>query len=162
MKLIKNGDVFNLLTVVRPASKRGKSKQLFWECKCMCGNITVVCSFDLRNNRTKSCGCLRLKHGHYNSPANVSWRSMCSRCTNPNSGNWEHYGGAPIPVFVCPEWSTFKNFLVDMGERPKGTTLGRVLDIGNYEPGNVFWMTKEEQELSARNKEALLKWKGVQ
>ena len=32
-----------------------------------------------------------------------------------------------------------------MGERPGGTTLGRIGDKGNYEPGNCQWQTNEEQ-----------------
>jgi hypothetical protein len=39
----------------------------------------------------------------------------------------------------------FRRFLEDMGERPEGTTLGRIGDEGDYVPGNVKWMTHEEQ-----------------
>ena len=62
------------------------------------------------------------------------------------------------PVLVCPEWMTFEGFLSSMGPRRAGTTLGRILDMGNYEPGNVFFMTRAEQGLAKRNKNALLKW----
>lgn len=62
---------------------------------------------------------------------------------------------------VCERWLVFENFLADMGERPARTTLGRVLDIGNYEPGNVFWQTRSEQKLEARNKLALTEWRAV-
>jgi len=62
---------------------------------------------------------------------------------------------------VAPEWITFEGFIGSMGERPEGTTLGRILDMGNYEPGNAFWQTDAEQKLAARNKRALLKWQAV-
>lgn len=39
----------------------------------------------------------------------------------------------------------FSNFLADMGERPEGTSLGRLGDKGNYEPGNCQWQTAAEQ-----------------
>lgn len=39
----------------------------------------------------------------------------------------------------------FSNFLADMGERPEGKTLGRIGDIGDYEPGNCEWQTTAEQ-----------------
>jgi hypothetical protein len=42
------------------------------------------------------------------------------------------------------------------GHGLEGTTLGRILDTGNYEPDNVFWMTMGEQMLHRRNKRALL------
>jgi hypothetical protein len=34
--------------------------------------------------------------------------------------------------------------LDDVGLRKPNTTLGRILDTGNYEKGNAFWMTKKE------------------
>ncbi len=33
----------------------------YWACRCICGNFTVVRGSRLVNNRTKSCGCLRLE-----------------------------------------------------------------------------------------------------
>jgi hypothetical protein len=63
------------------------------------------------------------------------------------------YGGSGVTV--CERWLTFENFLADMGVRPEGTTLGRNLDMGNYEPGNCFWQTSKEQALAKRNKRAL-------
>lgn len=41
-----------------------------------------------------------------------------------------------------------------MGDRPEGTTLGRFGDTGNYEPGNVAWMTVEEQAAEQAKKRA--------
>ncbi len=47
-----------------------------------------------------------------------------------------------------------------LGLTPEGKTLGRILDSltgGNYEPGNVFWMTPAEQNLARKNNHALRK-----
>lgn len=63
-----------------------------------------------------------------------------------------------MPVLVSDMWLTFEGFLKSMGERPKGTSLGRVLDRGNYELGNTFWMTQDEQNLSRMNNNALTRW----
>jgi hypothetical protein len=74
--------------------------------------------------------------------------------------NYPRYGGAGIKV--APEWMTFKNFLADMGERPsRKHTLGRILDFGDYESSNAFWMSQQEQNLARKNHNALLKWKIV-
>ncbi|HLO11332.1 MAG TPA: hypothetical protein VK190_03625 [Pseudoneobacillus sp.] len=36
-----------------------RSTRTVWKCKCDCGNITYVSLSDLKNGKTKSCGCLR-------------------------------------------------------------------------------------------------------
>lgn len=37
-----------------------------WECKCDCGNTTIVQSHNLLSENTKSCGCLGIKKGKAN------------------------------------------------------------------------------------------------
>jgi hypothetical protein len=50
------GQVFGKLTVVeRVESRRGAR----WLCACECGRETIVYGSNLRNGRTKSCGCVR-------------------------------------------------------------------------------------------------------
>jgi len=89
-------------------------------------------------------------------PTCTSWQQMTRRCMNPDDDRYSSYGGAG--VIVCLEWRTLTGFITAMGERPAGTTLGRILDLGNYEPGNAFWMTQQEQNLAKRNHNALLKF----
>ncbi len=92
----------------------------------------------------------RLTHGLSKDPTHISWSSMKSRCTNPGSGSYKHYGGRGITV--CDRWlNSFDNFLKDMGLRPTGTTLDRYPDKnGNYEPGNCRWATWSEQMSNRR------------
>lgn len=55
------GKRFGKLTVIKQvASKRGHS---CWLCQCDCGNTKEVCSIELKNGDTLSCGCLRSSFG---------------------------------------------------------------------------------------------------
>lgn len=72
-----------------------------------------------------------------------TWGDMVNRCSNPNHANYINYGGRGISV--CERWKLFQNFLADMGLRPKGLTLDRIDNDGNYEPSNCRWTTMSEQ-----------------
>ena len=55
----ETGNVYGKLTVLEKAEKpiKNKDRSLYWKCKCECGNITIVNGRDLRQGKTKSCGC---------------------------------------------------------------------------------------------------------
>ena len=73
---------------------------------------------------------------------------MRSRCNNPNSPRFHHYGGRGIRV--CKRWDKFANFLADMGEKPEGLSLERNDVNGNYKPSNCRWATQTEQMRNQR------------
>ena len=57
MKLINlTGQKIGRLTVIHQAPR---TKQTMWACLCECGTTTIVSGQNLRNGRTRSCGCLR-------------------------------------------------------------------------------------------------------
>lgn len=72
-----------------------------------------------------------------------AWLGMHARCTNPNYYRFDRYGGRGI--VVCERWNDFDAFYRDMGKRPKGHSLDRVNNDGNYEPSNCRWATPKEQ-----------------
>lgn len=133
----------------------GKTRCAAWTCVCLCGNSIIVRGSDLRKGSIVSCTCwrdensskqglLNTTHGHSRptqvSSTYVSWNAMNNRCSHPVGRSKSYYA-----VKVCLRWKTFENFLIDLGIRPKGTTLGRKNDTGNYEMGNAWWMTPIEQ-----------------
>lgn len=152
------GQKFGRLTPIKYVGKNKHSKSLYL-CKCDCYKEKIVLGNSLVSGRTKSCGCLRIKHG-YSKRNNYSktykaWRSMLGRCNNPKVSNYKNYGGRDNPITVCDRWDinkggSFENFLEDMGECPKGLSLDRINNDGSYEPNNCRWATNKEQANNKR------------
>lgn len=93
--------------------------------------------------------------GRKRSPTRSSWHAMLQRCRNPNRNMLYSARG----IKVCERWTVYANFLADMGERPPGTTLDRIDNNGNYEPGNCRWASAVVQ---ANNKSTnrSIEWEG--
>jgi hypothetical protein len=87
-------------------------------------------------------------HGMRKTPTYRSWKSMKDRCLNPNHKNYDIYKDKKI----CKRWLiSFDNFLKDMGERPRGTTLNRINNKLGYCKKNCNWATYSEQSSNRRS-----------
>lgn len=154
--LVKAGDLYGRLTIVREVDHRGRDRQ--FECRCDCGNIHLAILESLRCGDVKSCGCLHLEHaatlhrthGLSHLPEYNRWHAMVNRCTNASGDCFEHYGGRGISI--VPAWrDDFTAFFEYIGPMPSPAhEIERINNDGNYEPGNVKWGTRGEQVRNTR------------
>lgn len=152
------GEKFGRLTVIGDAgsTKSGKSK---WHCLCECGSELDVPCGTLRSLHTTSCGCISKEmviarnttHGFADRvPEYRTWQAMRDRCLNPNTAKAKNYSARGI--LICPEWSSFEQFFVDMGLRPSPQhSLDRINNNGNYCKENCRWAPASQQAQNKTN-----------
>lgn len=128
-------------------------------CSCSCGIERRVLTYMLTCGQTKFCKDYSrhpekrggaFKHGMTDTKEYNAWHSMKARCLNPLDKGYMAYGGRGITV--DPAWiESFEAFYAYIGPAPTPDhTLERMDVNGNYEPGNVKWATRDEQELNKR------------
>jgi hypothetical protein len=131
-----------------------------WRCLCDCGTCCFVKTGLLTTRNTKSCGCLRremvaaknyrhglLKRGKQ-SPEFYAYLNAKSRCEKPNNKYYSRYGGRGIKF----RFANFDQFFSVLGRRPTPShSVDRVNNDGHYEPGNVRWATRSQQQRNRRH-----------
>lgn len=134
-----------------------------WRCQCACGATALVHGTALRSGRSRSCGCLareqtvarNVTHGLKGHPLYVVWKSIITRCTNPNSRNWHNYGGRGISI--DPTWrhdaAAFVEHALSVGWRP-GLEIDRIDNDRGYSPGNIRAVTPRVNTWNTRRSAA--------
>jgi len=143
-------------TVLSFASRNPKTRQVKWNCRCVCGIEKEVLQGSLQQGLSKSCGCskpkgednVHFKHGlSHKNKAWRSWTHIKARCYNPNHKNYATYGGAGIKME--PEWiEDFTAFYAEIGDAPEDSkywSVERIDTTRGYIKGNVKWANQDEQ-----------------
>jgi hypothetical protein len=153
-----SGHVFGRLTVVAN-SGTNTNGDVMWECRCVCGRLSIVRGTRLRNGETKSCGCLAreafigrsTRHGQSRTRLYRAWANMLDRCLRSKSEAYRNYGGRGISI--CDEWArdftAFRDWAFANGYNDD-LTIERINVDGNYEPSNCCWIPKTAQPKNTR------------
>ena len=151
-RVVITGRRFGRLIALEPVNINKIDIRALWRCRCDCGNIKITSGECLQKGSTRSCGCIRGTHGFTRNgkmhPLYWAWKTMRSRCNNPNVKEYQIYGARGIKV--CKRWEDFAKFLADVGERPPGHTLDRIDNDKGYFPSNVRWATPSTQMKNRR------------
>ena len=106
---------------------------------------------NVKMGHTRSCGCLKGKHGLNLNRFYGTWSKMVHRCTNPKNKKYKDYGGRGIAI--CEEWLNIKNF-VAWAEATypnlEGYTLDRINNDKGYSPENCRWADTTTQAINQR------------
>jgi len=147
------GKVFGKWTILSIADGKDIDGHILWRCQCSCGVVKIMRSNNLKNGRSKSCqACNKTNkiHGYSRTKTYRVWGSMIERCENTSHKYYKHYGGRGIKV--CKEWrNDFTRFLRDMGEQPKGLSLDRIDNSGDYCKDNCRWVSMKVQNRNRRD-----------
>jgi hypothetical protein len=82
------------------------------------------------------------------------WRGMNSRCTNPKSTGYKYYGGRGIKVEFA-SFDDFYDYVVNkLRADPRGLTIDRIDNDGNYKKGTIRFVTKAENNRNRKRRTA--------
>ena len=150
---------FEFLRFTESKIRLNGSKRKMAEFKCDCGTIKVYDYFAVKTGHTKqckSCGIIcsaksRAKHSKIHTPLYRKWQDMKKRCYNKNVKRYKNYGA--LGVIVCDSrrnnFINFYDWCISNGYS-ENLELDRIDVLGNYEPNNCRWATRQEQTSNTR------------
>ena len=166
------GNRYGRLVVIGVEDRRENDGHIrsYFKCQCDCGNVSYHRPIHLINGDVLCCGedckykneTIKTANGESKDPLYRKRNGMIQRCYNPNSPNYEVYGGRGIKV--CDEWKdncfAFRDWSLANGWK-EGLTIDRIDPDGNYCPENCRYITLEENSARARKTTGAYKLNGA-
>lgn len=160
------GKRFGKWTVIERNYEATRPGLTMWVCRCDCGTERNVAASSLLNGTSKQCNECRLQKRKEVDPRKrvngklthtyMTWDAIRHRCYYPSQASYKNYGARGITM--CDEWKNdyfafydYVSKLDRFGE--EGMTIDRIDNDRGYEPGNVRWATRAEQNRHKRDKE---------
>lgn len=157
----KYGDFLGSVFFIEELEQVGRDRFAMFKCKC--GNKFKARLQDIRAGKTTSCGCYQKERASESSRIHGDakshylygvWSDIKKRCYNKNNHAYKNYGGRGISMLTKWKYNyvLFKLWIIEnLGERPDGYTLDRIDNNGNYEPDNLRWASRADQNRNKRN-----------
>ena len=91
---------------------------------------------------------------HTSHPVWKRWTNFRNCCNNPKNYHYKYYGARGISY--DPSWDDFEVFAnwleITIGLPPfPGAVLERIDNNGNFEPGNLYWATEQQNSRNRRS-----------
>jgi hypothetical protein len=85
-------------------------------------------------------------------PLYTRWLSTTQRCRNPKHASYKNYGARGISMTEeFTNFTTYCDYVTALsGYDPVNASLDRINNDGNYEPGNLRWVTYSHQIANQR------------
>ena len=135
---------YNRLIPIEKINKEDKRgwNEIWYRCKCDCGNEKIIRGNKIASGHTRSCGCYKKEqtskstkkiNGLSTSKIYRVYKTMISRCYNKNSTKYYAYGARGINV--CEEWKNdflkFYDWAMKNGYK-ESLTIDRIDVNGDY------------------------------
>ena len=150
---MENNQKTNLLLIkdlgMQFATEKSKRKVRYGLFKCFCNKEFKAQISTIKNEHTKSCGCLKENNIFRKHRLFGTWYMMIHRCNNPKNKAYSNYGERGIKV--CDRWLDVKNFIEDMYSTFQDSmTLDRKNNNKGYNKDNCRWVTRQVQTQNTR------------